>query len=220
VIQSGQSTEFVYHMENILSLYQEPYDPERPVVCFDEHPYELIEQVREPRPAKPGTLAREDYQYKPAGTKNLFLAAEPLDGWRMVTVRDRRTTEDWVRFIADLVDQDRYADVKCIRIVLDNLNTHKPEAFYEYFEPSEARRILDKVEFHYTPVHGSWLNMAEIEFNAIQTQCLDRRIPDEKTLVQEADAWVERRNAAGADVDWRFTTEDARITLKRLYPQI
>lgn len=220
MIQSEQSTEFVYHMENILSLYQEPYDPERPVVCFDEHPYQLIEQVRDPRPATPGTVAREDYQYKPAGTKNLFLASEPLAGWRMVTVKDRRTTADWVEFIADLVDQERYADVECIRVVLDNLNTHKPEAFYEYFEPAEARRILDKVEFHYTPVHGSWLNMAEIEFNAIQTQCLDRRIPDEQTLVREADAWVERRNTAGADIDWRFTTQDARIKLKRLYPQI
>lgn len=123
--------------------------------------------MRDPQPAEPGRVAREDYQYKPAGTNNLFLATEPLDGWRTITVTDRRTTEDWVRFMRALVDLDRYADVECIRVVLGNLNTHKPAAFYEYFEPAEARRILDKLEFHFTPVHASWLNMAEIEFNAI-----------------------------------------------------
>lgn len=207
-------------MEDVLSLYHEPYDPERPVVCFDEHPTQLVEEVRDPQPAEPGRVAREDYQYKPAGTNNLFLATEPLDGWRTITVTDRRTTEDWVRFMRALVDLDRYADVECIRVVLDNLNTHKPAAFYEYFEPAEARRILDKLEFHFTPVHGSWLNMAEIEFNAIQTQCLDRRISDTETLGQEVDAWVRDRNTRQTGVDWQFTTDDARIKLQRLYPKI
>ena len=167
MIPPDQSTEFVYHMEDVLSLYREPYDADRPVVCFDEHPFELVKHVREPRPAKPGTVAHEDYHYKPQGTKNLFLASEPLDGWRTVTVKDRRTTEDWVTFMKQLVDE-HYPDADCIRVVLDNLSTHKPEAFYEFFEPAEARRLLNKLEFHFTPVHGSWLNMAEIEFNRLQ----------------------------------------------------
>jgi len=219
VIPPGQSTEFVYHMENVLSLYREPYDPNCPVVCFDEHPVQLVEQVRDPRPAEPGTVAREDYHYKPQETKNLFLASEPLDGWRTVTVKDRRTTEDWVTFIKQLVDE-HYPDADCIRVVLDNLNTHKPEAFYEYFEPDEARRLLNRLEFHFTPVHGSWLNMAEIEFNRLQQQCLDRRISDAATLRQEVAAWTTSLNTEESDIDWRFTSEDARIKLRRLYPSI
>jgi hypothetical protein len=206
-------------MEDVLSLYREPYDPDCPVVCFDEHPVQLVEQVREPRPAQPGTVAREDYHYKPQGTKNLFLASEPLDGWRTVTVKDRRTTEDWVTFIKQLVDE-HYPDADRIRVVLDNLNTHKPEAFYEYFEPDEARRLLDRLEFHFTPVHGSWLNMAEIEFNRLQQQCLDRRISDAATLRQEVAAWMTSLNNEESDIDWRFTSEDARIKLRRLYPSI
>jgi len=220
VIPPGQSTEFVYHMEDVLSLYQEPYDPDRPLVCFDEHPVQLVEHVRrDPRPAEPGTVAREDYHYERQGTKNLFLASEPLEGWRTVTVKDRRTTEDWVTFMRSLVDE-HYPDADCIRVVLDNLNTHKPAAFYEYFDPDEARRLLDKFEFHFTPVHGSWLNMAEIEFNRLQQQCLDRRIPDAATLRQEVAAWKNSLNDEDTDIDWRFTSEDARIKLRRLYPSI
>ena len=162
-------------------------------------------------------LAREDYHYKPQGTKNLFLAAEPLDGWRTVTIKDRRTTEDRVTFTKHLVDE-HYPDADCIRVVLDNLNTHKPEAFYEYFEPAEARGLLDKLEFHFTPVHGSWLNMAEIEFNRLQQQCLDRRIPDAATLRQEVAAWEDSLNVVDSDIDWRFTSKEARIKLHRLYP--
>jgi hypothetical protein len=219
VIPPEESTEFVYHMENVLSLYQEPHDPDRPVVCFDEHPTQLIKQVHDPQPARPGTVAREDYHFKPQGTKNLFLATEPLDGWRTVSVTDRRTTADWVTFIKELVDE-QYADAECIRIVLDNLNTHKPAAFYEYFEPAEARRLLDKLEFHFTPVHGSWLNMAEIEFNRLKGQCLDRRIPDASTLRGEVDAWTQRMNADDSNVNWRFTSEDARNKLQQLYPTL
>lgn len=219
MIPPGQSTEFVYHMEDVLSLYREPYDPDCPVVCFDEHPVQLVEQVRDPRPAEPGTVAREDYHYKPQGTKNLFLASEPLDGWRTVTVKDRRTTEDWVTFMKRLVDE-HYPDADRIRVVLDNLSTHKPEAFYEYCDPAEARRLLDTFEFHFTPVHGSWLNMAEIEFNRLQQQCLDCRIPDAATLRKEVAAWTNSLNAEDTDIDWRFTSEDARIKLRRLYPTI
>lgn len=159
----------------------------------------------------------EHYHYDRQGTKYLVLASEPLDGWRTVTDTDRRTTEDWVTFIKALVDE-HYPDVECIRLVLDNLSTHKPAALYEYFEPAEARRILDKLEFHFTPVHRSWLNMAEIEFNALQEQCLDRRIPDGELLSREVTAWAERRNGAESGVDWQFTADDARVTLRKLYP--
>ena len=154
VIPPEQDAEFVYHMEDVLALYREPYDPDRPVVCFDEHPTELTKEMCDPRPAEPGTVARKDYRYSPSGTKNLFLTSEPLAGWRAVRVKDRRTTKDWVEFIQHLVDF-HYPDADCIRVVLDNLNTHKPAAFYEYFDPAEARRLLDKLEFHFTLVHGS-----------------------------------------------------------------
>ena len=209
---------FVFHMEDILALYHEPYDPDRPVVCFDEHPKELIAEVHDPQRAEPGSVATYDYHYDRQGTKNLFLASEPLAGWRTVSVTDRRTTEDWVQFIKQLVEE-HYPDAECIRLVLDNLSTHNPAAFYEYLEPAEARRLLSKLEFHFTPVHGSWLNMAEIEFNALCGQCLDRRIPDAETLRRESEAWVERRNEAGSDVEWQFTTDEARVKLHRLYPQ-
>ena len=219
MIRPGESTEFVYHMENVLSLYQQQYDPDRPVVCFDEHPTQLIKEVHEPQPAEPGRVERQDYQYKPAGTKNLFLASEPLEGWREVSVTDRRTTEDWIGFMQQLVDE-HYPDVERIDVVLDNLSTHNPVRFYDYLPPAEARRLLDKLEFHFTPVHGSWLNMAEIEFNRLKGQCLDRRIADEETLRTEIQAWTESRNADESDVNWRFTTEDARIKLQQLYPTV
>ena len=204
-------------MEDVLALYHEPYDPNQPVVCFDEHPTELTEEVWVSLPAAPGRVAREDYQYSLNGTKNLFLASEPLAGWRAVTVTDRRTKHDWVTFIRYLVDE-HYPDAECIRVVFDNLNTHDPIAFYEFFEPVEARRLLDKLKFHFTPVHGSWLNMAEIEFNALSGQCLDQWIPDAATFQSEVAAWVEHRNAATATIDWQFTTDDAQTKLERLYP--
>lgn len=219
MIPPDADAEFVYHMEDVLALYHEPYDPARPVVCFDEHPKQLIDHVTDPLPAKPGSVVKEDYHYERNGSQNLFLACEPLVGWRTVTVSDRRTTEDWVHFIKTLVDE-HYADAECIRLVLDNLSTHKPAAFYEYFEPAEARRLLSTLEFHFTPVHGSWLNMAEIEFNVLQGQCLDRRIPDKETLRREIAAWIDQRNAAGSDVKWQFTSEDARVKLHQLYPSI
>lgn len=219
MIPPEESTDFVFHMENVLSLYQEQYDPDRPVVCFDEHPTQLVEQVREPQSASPGQVEREDYHFKPAGTKNLFLASEPLDGWRAISVTDRRTTEDWVNFMQELVEE-HYPDVESLRVVLDNLNTHDPAAFYDYLPPAEARRLLDTLEFHFTPVHGSWLNMAEIEFNRLKGQCLDRRIPDGETLKQEVFAWTEARNGDESDVNWQFTSEDARTKLRRLYPTL
>ena len=217
MIPPEQDTEFVYHMEEVLALYHEPYDPDQPVVCFDEHPTELTKEVCEPLPAKPGRVAREDYQYEPNGVKNMFLAAEPLAGWRTVTITDRRTTEDWVVFMRYLVDE-HYPDADCIRVVLDNLSTHNPVAFYDFFEPAEARRLLNKLEFHFTPVHGSWLNMAEIEFNALNQQCLDRRIPNVASLQAEVAAWEAYRNTAATTIDWQFTTDDAQIKLERLYP--
>lgn len=206
-------------MEDVLALYHEPYGSDRPVVCFDEHPTQLDDHVTDPKPAKPGSVAKEDYHYERNGSQNLFLACEPLVGWRTVSVSDRRTTEDGVGFIKDLVDE-HYDDVECIRLVLDNLSIHNPAAFYEYFEPAEARRILSKLEFHFMPVHGSWLNIAEIEFNVLQGQCLDRRIPDKETLCTEISAWVDYRNDAESDVKWQFTSEDARVKLLRLYPYI
>ena len=219
MIPPEESTEFVYHLEDVLSLYQEPFDPERPVVCFDEHPTQLVEPVKPTQSAEPGRVEREDYQFEPQGTKNLFLASEPLKGWRDVSVTDRRTTEDWVRFMQQLVDE-HYPDVESLRVVLDNLNTHKPAAFYDYLSPAEARRLLDILEFHFTPVHGSWLNMAEIEFNRLKGQCLDRRIPDARTLRREVDAWTDIRNADESDINWRFSSEDARNKLQQLYPTL
>ena len=219
MIPPEEATEFVYHMENVLSLYQEPYDPERPVVCFDEHPTQLIEQVREPQPAEPGRVEREDYHYKRVGTKNLFLASEPLDGWRAISVTDRRTTADWIGFMQQLVEE-HYPNAECIRVVLDNLSTHNPVKFYEYLPAEEARRLLDTLEFHFTPVHGSWLNMAEIEFNRLKGQCLDRRIGDEATLKEEVTAWTHSKNADDSAVNWQFTSEDARTKLQQLYPTV
>ena len=219
MIRPEERTEFVYHMEDVLSLYREPYDPDRPVVCFDGHPTQLVEHVHEPQPAEPGRVKREDYHYNRVGTKNLFLASEPLDGWRAVTVTDRRTTEDWISFMRHLVDE-HYPDAECIRVVLGNLSTHNPAKFYEYLPPTEARRLLDKLEFHFTPVHGSWLNMAEIEFNRLKEHCLDRRIGDAETLQTELDAWTASRNDDESDVNWQFTTEDARIKLQQHYSTV
>lgn len=204
-------------MEDVLALYHESYDPLYPMVCFDETSKQLIKETRLPLPAEPGQVQRYDYEYERNGVRNLFLFLEPLAGWRNVKVTQRRTKKDWACCMKQLVDEF-YPDALRIRVVLDNLNTHNPAALYEMFEPAEARRLLDKLEFHYTPKHGSWLNMAEIEFSVLTRQCLDRRIPDATTLCLEVDAWETERNTKATKVNWRFTTEDARIKLKRLYP--
>lgn len=211
--------EFVWRLEDILAVYTRPYDPTRPLVCLDEMPEQLLAEVRPPLPMEPGKPARGEYEYARRGTANLFMVCEPLTGRRWVTVTDRRTAIDWAHEIRDLVDR-RYPDAERIVLVLDNLNTHTPGSLYEAFPPAEAKRLADKLEIHYTPKHGSWLNIAEIELSVLSRQCLDRRLPDITTLQAEVTAWQERRNSAGGTVDWRFTTADARIKLKRLYPTI
>jgi hypothetical protein len=204
-------------MEDVLDLYHEPYDPQRPVVCFDEGTKQLIGETRVPLPMRPGEPAHYDYEYERHGTCNLFTCFEPLQGWRHVEVTDQRTLIDYAQVMRDLVDR-WYPDAERIRVVQDNLNTHKPAALYEAFPPSEARRILERLEFHYTPKHGSWLNMAEIELNALGTQCLDRRIAHKQTLTSEVAAWESERNQRTTTVNWQFTTQDARIKLRKLYP--
>ncbi len=206
-------------MEDVLEVYTRPYDPKRPQVCMDETSKQLLRDARSPLPVQPGQPARVDYEYEREGVVNLFLFCEPLAGQRWVDVTDHRTKADWAHQIQQLVDV-RYPAADCIVLVSDNLNTHTPAALYEVFPPAEAKRLADKLELHYTPKHGSWLNIAEIELSVLSRQCLDRRVPDCATLQAEVAAWQERRNAAGGTVDWRFTTEDARITLKRLYPSV
>lgn len=198
-------------MEDVLDVYT------RPVVCFDEVSRQLLRDVREPLPPTLGQVQRIDYEYERAGTVNLFLACEPLTGQRWVTVTERRTKVDFAQQLKHLVDE-QYPQVDQIVLVLDNLNTHTPAALYEAFPPHEARRLTEKLEWHYTPKHGSWLNIAEIELSVLSRQCLHRRVPDRATMELEVAAWQARRNAAVSAIDWRFTTEDARIKLKRLYP--
>jgi len=204
-------------MEDILDLYAEPYDPHYPLVCFDESPYQLVSEVRQPLPVAPGHPVRYDYEYRREGTCNLFLFFEPLQGWRHVKVTDRRTAQDFAHCMQDLVDV-HFPRADVISVVLDNLNTHTPVALYATFPPAEACRILRKLDFHYTPKHGSWLNMAEIEFAVVATQCLDRRLGNQATVRREIAAWEAWRNAAKATVDWRFTTTKARRKLKHIYP--
>lgn len=204
-------------MEELLDLYAEPSDPQRPVVCFDEKPYQLVGETRQPLPRQPGQPQRFDYEYQRQGTANLFIVFQPLAGWRHVAVSERRAKLDFAGQMQALVDE-HFPDAEQIRVVLDNLNTHTPAALYEAFVPAEARRILRKLEFHYTPKHGSWLNMVEIELSVLARQCLHRRLPDRATLQLEVSAWEQWRNAEQATVEWRFTTADARAKLKRLYP--
>ncbi len=204
-------------MEDVLELYAEPYDPQRPTVNFDETSKQLIKETRTPVPAQPGQPARFDYEYHREGTRNLFLFIEPQAGFRHVTVTPQRTMIDFAHQMKWLVDV-AYPKAEVIRLVLDNLNTHKAASLYEAFEPAEARRIVKKLEFHYTPKHGSWLNMAEIELSVLQRQCLARRLPDEATLTGEVAAWEKQRNEQQATIDWRFSVTDAREKLKRLYP--
>ena len=204
-------------MEDVLDLYHKPYDPRYPMVCFDETSKQLISETRVSVPAAPGRRLRYDYEYERKGARNLFMFLEPLRGWRHVKVTERRTKVDWSYCMKQLVDEF-YPDAVRIRVVLDQLNTHNPAALYEVFEPQEAKRILDRLEFHYTPKHGSWLNMAEIELSVLTRQCLNRRIADETKLRHEIAAWEDARDTNATRVDWRFTTEKARIKLKRLYP--
>jgi hypothetical protein len=204
-------------MEDVLDLYAEPHDPRYPVVCFDEKLYQLVSEVREPLPVGPGQPARYDYEYRREGTCNLFMCFEPLQGWRHVQVTDRRTAQDFACCMRELVDV-HFPQATVLSVVLDNLNTHTPAALYATFPPGEARRVLRKLDFHYTPKHGSWLNMAEIELAAVSTQCLNRRLGDQETVRRAMAAWESRRNAAKATVDWHFTTAKARRKLKHIYP--
>jgi transposase len=206
-------------MEEVLQLYTSPFDPDYPLVCFDESSKQLISETREPLPPQPGQPERFDYEYQREGVCNLFMFFEPLTGDRHVEVTDQRTSIDYAQQMKYLVDE-RHPQAKKIRVVQDNLNTHVKASLYKTFAPAEARRILEKLEFHYTPKHGSWLNMAEIELSVLNRQCLDRRISDKDVLTQEVAAWEKRRNQKSSPVDWRFTTEDARIKLKRLYPSV
>jgi len=205
-------------MENVLDLYQQPYDPQYPVINMDEKPLQLIKETRQPLPAKPGKPLRYDYEYERVGTANVFLCTEPLTGWRTVDVREQRTRVDWAHQIKSLLD-DHYPTAEKVRVICDNLNTHKVASLYEAFEPAEARRLARRLELHHTPKHGSWLNIAEIELSVLSKQCLNRRIAELETLRHETKAWERERNAQQTGVDWQFTTEDARIRLKRLYPQ-
>lgn len=201
-----------------MSVYKRPRNEKRPLVCMDEQPTQLIKETRIPLLAVPGRPERYDYEYERNGTANHFMFTAPLEDWRKVRVRERKTKCDWAEEIRDLVDVD-FPQAEKIVLVLDNLNTHTAGALYEAFEPQEARRILDRLEIHYTPKHGSWLNMAEIELSVLTKQCLARRIPDIETLKAETSKWSTDRNAAAKRVDWQFTTKDARVKLKRLYPQ-
>jgi hypothetical protein len=206
-------------MEDVLEVYQRPLDPRRPVVCMDETFKQLIGETREPWPAVPGSVERFDHVYVRNGVASLFLAFEPLAGWRTVAVTDHRRRIEWAAFVKSLVD-GRYRDADRIVLVMDQLNTHSAASLYEAYEPAEAKRIADKLEIHHTPKHGSWLNMAEIELSALGRQCLAQRIAKAQTLTTHIDQWLQRRNAAGIKVDWQFTTADARIKLRRLYPSI
>jgi hypothetical protein len=204
-------------MEDVLDLYAEPYDRYYPLVCFDEKLYQLVSETRQALPVCPGQPRRYDYEYRREGTCNLFMCVEPLGGWRHVEVTDRRTARDFAQCMRDLVDV-HFPEATLISVILDNLNTHTPAALYATFPPAEACRILRKLDFHYTPTHGSWLNMAEIELAVLATQCLDQRMRNQGAVRRTIMAWESRRNAAKATITWQFTTAKARRKLKRLYP--
>ncbi len=208
---------FVAAMEDVLEVYTRPHDPARPLLCLDETSKQLVAETRAPLPMLPGQLARHDYEYERKGTANLFMLFAPLEGWRHVEVTDRRTAIDYAKILKDLSDT-HFQRADKIVLVQDNLNTHSPASLYEAFAPDEARRLFERFEWHYTPKHGSWLDLAESELAVLSGQCLDRRIPDRAMLEREVAAWLKRRNTNNAKADWRFTTADARIKLKSLYP--
>lgn len=210
---------FVCAMEDILEIYKRPYNPDEPLICMDETSKQLIREIRRPQPAKPKKAARFDYEYERNGVCNLFMFYEPFGGRRCTAVTERRTKTDWAYQIKELLDV-HYPDVKKVVLVMDNLNTHNGASLYEAFPPKEARRLFERLEIHYTPKHGSWLNIAEIELRVLTGQCLNRRIPDKKTLEREICQWQNQRNFRNAKVNWQFTTDDARLKLKRLYPTL
>lgn len=205
-------------MEDVLDVYHRPYNPHRPLLCMDEQPVQLIQETRVPQPMQPGVPAHYDFEYERHGTAAIFLFTEPLKGWREANVTEHRTGVDWAHQIRHLLDV-HYPDAEAICLVMDNLNTHRVASLYEAFPPQEARRLASKLDIHYTPKHGSWLNMAEIELSALTRQCLDRRIPDIQTMRSEVVSWQLDRNANQTGVNWHFTTDDARIKLNKLYPQ-
>lgn len=206
-------------MEDVLEVYHRPHDPKHPLVCFDEGSKQQTKETRLPLPPQPGNIAKYDYEYERNGTSNLFIFFAPLEAWRYIKVTDQRTMIDFAHCMRDLVDV-HFPQAEKIVLVMDNLNTHKLASLYEAFPPEEARRIIEKLEIHYTPKHGSWLNMAEIELSVLHRQCLKARIPDQATLIEKVTAWENRRNASDATIHWRFSTQDARIKLHRLYPTI
>ena len=206
-------------MEEVLDLYIEPYDPDYPMVCMDEMNKQLVQEVKEPLLPRPGKPLRYDTEYIRNGTSNLFIFFEPLADWRHIEVTDRRTAIDWAKQIKELLDV-HYPNAKKVRLVMDNLNTHRISSLYKAFEPEEARRLAKRLELYYTPKHGSWLNMAEIELSHLSRQCLKRRIPDQETMKREVAAWVKYRNERSSKMKWRFTTKNARIKLKFLYPTL
>ena len=213
------SSDFVAHMESVLDIYKMPYDRRHPVVCMDESPKQLIKQMHIPIARKPGQDAREDYEYSRQGVANIFIANEPLKGKRYIRIKHSKTKRDWAYFARYIADR-LYPNAEKIFLIMDNLNTHKPSALYETFPPEEAKRVWDRFEFIYTPKHGSWLNMAEIELNVLMGQCLNRRIDNMATIRKETRAWEKDRNNKKAKINWHFKTDDARIKLKRLYPTI
>lgn len=219
MIPPEQNAEFVARMEDVLEVYRRPYDAKRPVVCLDEQPTQLVGETRRPIPVQPGQPERYDYEYERRGTAANFMLTEPLGGWRKVNVRETKTAIDLAQEIKELLDVD-YPDAETVVLVWDNLNTHTPASLYKAFDPAEARRLLDRLEIHYTPKHGSWLDVAEIELSVFTKQCLSRRIDDIETLRHEAKAWADARNAAQTGVDWQFTSDQARVKLKHLYPQV
>ena len=218
MIPPDASAAFVADMEDVLEVYHRPRDPERPLVCLDESSKQLIIETRTPIPAKPGQPKRHDYEYERNGVANLFMMFAPLEGWRYVKVTDRHTAIDYAEVLRELSDV-HFPDAAKIVLVQDNLNTHKPASLYEAFPATEARRLVERFEWHYTPKHGSWLNMAESELGVLASQCLDRRIADQKILAHQVDAWQDYRNRHHAKANWQFKTADARVKLKRLYPQ-
>lgn len=218
-IPPEQNAEFVCAMENVLEVYKRPYDPKRPVVCMDEKPKQLVRETRTPIACQKGEPERFDYEYERNGTANIFLFVEPLRGWRRVEVTERRTRLDWAHQIRQLVDVD-YPHARKITLVMDNLNTHSPASLYQAFEPSEARRLIEKLEIVHTPKHGSWLNVSEVELAVMEKQSIGGRVPDTESLRERAKAWETDRNGAKVKVKWQFTTTDARIRLRRLYPQV
>ncbi len=206
-------------MEDVLEVYHRPHDPKRPLVCFDEGGKQQTKETRLPLPAQPGSIAKYDYEYERNGTSNLFVFFAPLEAWRHIKVTARRTMIDFAHCMRDLVDI-HFPEAEKIVLVMDNLNTHKPASLYKAFPPEEARRIIEKLEIHYTPKHGSWLNMAEIELSVLHRQCLKARMPDRSTLIEKVTSWENRRNRANASINWQFSTQDARIKLHSLYPTI